>query len=276
MKQGDYADLHVHSQASDGTRSPEEIILLARANGVGILSVADHNTLAAQARAKELCDRYDIRYIPAVELDALSGDEHFHILAYDYDPEDAAFRDFVSHVRFALDEISVRLIEKMSKDFRGISFKTYIDFPDMTGYGGWKALHYLVSRGAAASLSDGLRFYGEYDITYSKAGFPTIRTTCDRIRRAGGYAVLAHPGQMIDTSSIEGFKNGIRNLIEQGVQGVECYYPAHTGDITDACLAVCREASLYITSGSDDHGSFGQTEIGQMRITPGMLRLRAR
>jgi len=269
-----FVDMHVHSRASDGTRTPDEIVSLAVEKGIGMLSVADHDTIASQERMVRLCEGRDIRYIPGVELDALDGDDHYHILAYDFDIYDAGFREWMSHCRYALDEMSVRLIEKMAYDYENISFASYTDFPDMAGCGGWKALHYLVSRGVSRTLRDGFKFYPQYGIVYSKAGFPTVRTVCDRVNRAGGYAVLAHPGEMIDTACVGRFKDALRGLLTKGIQGIECYYPHHTDEITEACLAVCGEKSLYITSGSDDHGSFGKEEIGQMMADCDMVWVR--
>jgi hypothetical protein len=58
-----------------------------------------------------------------------------------------------------------------------------------------------------------------------------------------------------------------------GLDGIECYYPTHSDVITDSCLSVCRDRNLLITTGSDCHGDFGYSEIGELKITMDELKL---
>lgn len=133
--------------------------------------------------------------------------------------------------------------------------------------GGWKALHYFVAKGLTTSLKEGIRYYPQYNISYDKSGYPSIGAISYRIKQAGGYAVLAHPGVLIDSSDIRAFSDELRRLINLGLDGVECFYPSHSAIITQACLEICNEKNLLITAGSDCHGIFGKTRVGEMNIS---------
>jgi len=269
-----FADLHVHSFYSDGSMSPEEIIEAAVSNGVGTLAVADHDLLDGSIRTQALCRDNGVHCISAVEIDTLDNGENFHILAYGFDAENSAFLDFLRHTRFMLDEASVKLVERMRPDHPDFSLEDYDKFTYDRCLGGWKALHYLMKKGLTPSLKEGIQFYSRYGVSHSQSGFSTIAATAYRIKLAGGYSVLAHPGALIDASDINAFTRELRRLVAYGLDGIECYYPWHSEAITQACLDVCNEHDLLITAGSDCHGAFGKTRVGEMNIRTDQLRLK--
>jgi len=272
---GLFADLHVHSFHSDGSLSPEEIVESAKLNGVGILAITDHNMVDGSIELQRLCYNSGIRCIPAVEICTLDGDRYFHVLAYGFDLTNQCFSDFIRHTRFMLDETSVKLIELMEPDYPGLSLDDYMKYTYDRRLGGWKALHYFMNKGMTTSLKEGIGFYPKYGMTYNKAGYSTVAAVAYRVRRAGGYPVLAHPGEMMDTSDINRFKQELRRIISHGIEGIECYYPTHTQAVTQACLEVCNEQDLLITAGSDCHGVFAYPRrIGEMGITTNKLRLK--
>ena len=268
-----YADLHVHSYFSDSSMSPEEAVESAVSNGVGALAIADHDVLDGNIASRDLCEANSIHYIPAVEIDTLYKGENFHILAYGFDIRSAAFKDYVNHTRFLLDEASVKLVELMNADYSEISLKDYFEYTGDRRLGGWKALQYFVEKGIAFSLKEGIKFYTEYGVTYDKSGYSTISSAVYRIKSAGGYSVLAHPGELIETADTGYFKSELEQIVKMGIDGVECYYPSHPEEITKVCLKTCEEHNLLITAGSDCHGTFGKTRVGEMNILTESLKL---
>ncbi len=268
-------DLHVHSYFSDGTMSPAEIAEEAEASQVGVLAVADHNTLEGSMAIREECFERGIRYIPAVEIDALEKGANFHVLAYGFDMLNLEFRAFLSHASFLLDELSVKLVEAMQRDYDSISLKDFMEYTYDRRLGGWKALHYFVEKGLTSSLREGVRLYGRYSISYDVSGYSTISAIAYRIHKAGGYAVLAHPGELIDSENIDDFSAEVKRIVvDCGLDGVECYYPSHSELITKACVEICTEKNLLITAGSDCHGNFGRAKVGQMGISLDKLVLK--
>ncbi len=267
-----YADLHIHTYYSDGTMSPDMVARRAAANGVGLIAVADHNMLAGSRRLMKCCQREGIRCIPAVELDALEGGNLYHILGYGVDLDDAGFITCAGN-RNLLDHMNESMVERVACDTPGVSLDDYQRFCRDFRLGGWKALHYFLARGLTSKLRDGIRLYDMYGCYHSDFPFPSVEQACTAVRAAGGKPVLAHPGEMINTADPAEFTATLGLLMAKGVAGIESYYPTHSPEITAACLHYAAGRGLLVTSGSDCHGRFGRTEIGQMKVTLEQLNL---
>lgn len=267
-------DMHIHSYFSDGTMSPAEIVKEAKERGLSFISICDHNELEGSRQAAEICENEGLKFIPAVEIDSLNNDVDYHIIGYGVDLNDTDFIKFIIKNRELLDAISVKLIEKMSADFNCLSPQDFDGFTYDRSLGGWKCLHYLYERGIASSIKDALKFYDAYQCPYSIVDFPPVQTVCEQIHKAGGYAVLAHPGEVIKQGYTDAFRKELERLLPLGIDGIECYYPTHTKEITEECLRVCRGSDLIITAGSDCHGSFGKTSIGEIHIAVEQINLK--
>jgi predicted metal-dependent phosphoesterase TrpH len=268
-----YVDLHIHSYYSDGTMSPEEIVAYAKEHGVGLLAITDHDILKANFELRELCPRYGIDYITGIELDSLHRNTNFHILGYGFDLEDEEFQAFAQEDRNRLDEVSIRLLRKMQEELPGVSLADFQSFTYDRRKGGWKALHYFMERGLTKQLREGLAIYDQYGINNDNGAYPTVSEVIQQIHKAGGKAVLAHPGVSIKASDIQEFKAILIELLDLGLDGVECYYPGHSKEVTELCRAICEERGLLITTGSDCHGDFGKAKVGELMITKEQVRI---
>ena len=260
------ADLHIHSYYSDGTMSPEEILNIAVKKNIGLLSITDHDILEGSMELLGLKKYTDIKCISGVELDAVDLGINFHILGYGVDLSNENFKSFVSGNRKLLEDVNIILIEKIQKDYPNITLADYEKFEYDRNKGGWKALHYFIEKGLTKKLFEGILLYAKYGNPYTCVKFPTIENVCKHIHNAGGKAVLAHPGKIIKNNVISDFIEELNQVISLGVDGIECYYPSHSKEVTDACLEVCKKNNLLITCGSDCHGKFLDTEIGQLPI----------
>ena len=254
-------DLHIHSNYSDGTLSVNEIISAAKEAELRLVAIADHNIIEGSKDLLKKCENTSLKAISAVELDAMDHGRNIHILAYDFDITHDEFVAFIKENRKKLDNISVNLIKKMTKDyplenFSVASFEAYTHKPKE---GGWKALQYFRDLGITKDLYEGMTLYDTYACSYESAGFSNVETVCSLIKKAGGYAVLAHPGITFKNEPLEAY---LAALYKSGIEGIECYYPKHSLAVERQCLAFCKEHGLYVTSGSDCHGDFGSIEIG--------------
>lgn len=267
------ADLHIHSFYSDGTMSPKEILITAFNRNVGILAITDHDILDGSVELMKLCGKYDIKYISGVEIDVIDSGINYHILGYGVNLEDKVFCDFIEQNCILLEEVNIKLIEKMQNDYECITLSDYLNFTYDKRMGGWKALHYFVKKGLTKSLYEGFMLYSKYEHSYNCVQFPSIKLACKYIHNAGGKAILAHPGKVINETNIDDFKKELLRIINLGIDGIECYYPSHTEDITNVCIEICEDRNLLITCGSDCHGEFEDTEIGEMNIPIENLRL---
>lgn len=264
------ADLHIHSCFSDGTYTIPEILEQARIENVGLLAVSDHDMLDGakllQKLVKDNVIYKHIRCIPAVEINTLDCGNNVHVLGYHVDLEDETFKLFIEKNRIMLDDVSVQLIRKMEKEHDNISLEEFQNFTYDRTKGGFEALHYLLEKGFTNSLREGFEYFALYDCPYSCVDFPSIETAIKQVHRAGGIAIMAHPGVTIKTKELTKFEEELRRYLTKGFDGIECYYPLHTDWMTEICLKLCNEKNLKISAGSDCHGTFGTANIDEMKI----------
>ena len=270
---GKFADLHTHSFYSDGTMSPEEVLKTAYKKGIGLLAITDHNMLHGSIELMKFTDKYDIKCISGVEVDTLYKGINFHILAYGINLEDKEFCNFIKQNRALLDQVNTKLIEKMQQDYDCITLSDYLNYTYDRRKGGWNTLHYLLERGVTKDLFEGFMVYSKYENYHNCVNFPSIEVACQYIHNAGGKAVLSHPGKVIKETDIDNFRSELLKIADLGIDGIECYYPTHTEAITKVCLEICEDRNLLITCGSDCHGEFQATDIGEMNIPIEKLKL---
>ena len=268
-----FADLHIHSLYSDGSHSPEEIVRIAHASNVELISICDHNQVRGTIECEPIALAAGLKYIRGVEIDAIHKGVDLHILCYGADLSNEALLGRIHHARKTLDDMSTDLLERMLKDYPRLSREDYAAFTHDTRKGGWKMLQYLAARGVTPDLKSGFPLYDRYNVTYAAAGFDGAEAIISAIHAAGGRAVLAHPGVVFPTGRLTQFEQCLRDAMELGLDGVECYYVRHSPGITRSCLDICRERNALITAGSDCHGAFNHNEIGQTRTAVDQLVL---
>lgn len=265
------ADLHVHSMYSDGTMTIEEIIEEAYRQKVGLLAVSDHDMLDGAKYLQRLSSENPkyahIKCIPAVEINALDCKRNVHILGYYVDLDNMEFDSFIKKNRAMLDDVSIQLIRKMEKEYENVSLEEFRHYTYDRTKGGFEALHYLKEKGFINGLKEGFRFYEIYDCPYSCVDFLDVSSVIHQVHKAGGIAVLAHPGVTIPEKEPEAFKKELLSYIDMGVEGIECYYPLHPKWMIQMCVDICKERGLFITAGSDCHGAFGNAGIGETQTS---------
>ncbi len=273
-----YADLHIHTYFSDGTLSPEEVVAAAQAQGLSVISVCDHDLIAAYDRLRPACKAAGISLVQGAEIDVYWESVNAHLLAYRFDPEDGPMRGMLEHSRAQLDQISVEMIRAMEKEDARVSLADYHAYERPLHRGGWKGINYLYEKGVAVDLVDGMRLTGQYGAF--KPDFVSLEEACGIVCRAGGVPVLAHPGNWAWASDLARLRVCFEDMHRLGLGGIECYYPAHNAALTQACVDFCHENGLCITCGGDGHGDFLREvngivyEIGTMRIDMDLLDLR--
>ena len=269
-----FADLHIHSVYSDGSLTPAEIVRIARANNVELISVCDHNEVRGTLECAPLARAAGLRYIPGVEIDAMHEGADIHILCYGADLSNVALLGCIRHARIILDEMSTELLRRMRKDYPRMSLEEYEAFVHNPSRGGWKMLQYLHAKGVTPDLKAGFPLYERYGVTYADAGFDSAGEIIDAIHAAGGRAVLAHPGVVFPTGRLTQFEQCVEDAMDLGLDGIECYYVRHSAGITRSCLDICARHDAMITAGSDCHGAFNHNEIGQTRTPVEQLALK--
>ena len=255
-----FADMHIHSQYSDGTLNIQEIVKKAKAQNISLISVCDHNTIEAYQKEGDFCAKSGIKLITGVEIQAVMDDKEHHILAYSFNIENTALPELLEYNRSILNEMGKRLIQNMSKDHKSLSPDEFSKHKRDPKNGGWDGLDYLKSKGLARDWTDYFTYAKQYNITLDRK-FKHPADVIKIIHNAKGYAILAHPGEGI-AHSIQKCKETALKFLPLGIDGFECYYPSHTNEATEAFLNLCREHDLIVTAGSDDHGGFNNIPGG--------------
>lgn len=254
-------DLHIHSYYSDGTMSPQEIVEEAKNRGLEIISITDHDVLDSYEELNVEAEKANIKVIRGVEIDSIFEGHLVHLLAYKFNDNEDFFA-LVNRAKEQLLETSIELIRRMEKEYENISLEDYNSYEYDRRKGGWKGIHYLFDKNITEGLFDGMKLYGKYECGHEKFDFPTVKEVCDITHNAGGYVVLAHPCNYYKDKTREEILEKLEILKSDGIDGVECYYPANSDLMTETCLEFCRKNDLIITAGSDSHGDFGAVSKG--------------
>lgn len=251
------ADLHIHTFYSDGTMSPEEVAKIAKAKGLEVIAITDHNKIGAWEDLRSAAAQEGLIPIKGCEINCKYKGKVLHLLAYGFEntPE------LMALIHKSDDEMQLmsdHLVEKLAKDYPQVSMADYEKYEYDVRQGGWKGLHYMLDRGVTKKLFDGFRLYKEYDCDFTSYDFPDIKVLCKAIHAADGVSSLAHPGEYYKDLGETELKAVLEDLRLQGIDGIECYYPTHTELMTRTCEAFCDQYQLMKTVGSDEHGEFGK------------------
>lgn len=256
-------DLHMHTSISDGTDSPEEILLHVKEAGIGLFSVTDHDALKGSLIIPPLLREGDPRFLSGAEFSCKDEKGKYHILGYGYDPEAAAIRDVVEYAhRLRIMKVTARL-DYLKSEF-GFEFPPEelealmaLDNPGKPHIG-----NLMVKYGFAGSRETAIREY--IDRAQFAGGFLRPEAAILGILESGGVPILAHPAYGDGDQLILGeeMDERVRRLMEYGLKGLECFYSGFTGKLSRQMLSLAERYGLYVTCGSDYHGRNKLVELG--------------
>ena len=263
-------DLHMHTAVSDGTDSPEEILLRVKEAGIGLFSVTDHDALKCSLILPALLREGDPRFLPGVEFSCKDEQGKYHILGYGYDPAAPAIRAVVDHGhRLRMKKLAARL------DFLKTEFG--MEFPPEEVYG-LMALdnpgkphigNLMVKYGFAETKDAAIRDY--LNRMHFRSEYVRPEEAVRGILEGGGIPVLAHPAYGDGDQLILGeeLEERVKRLMGFGLQGMECFYSGFTARLRREMLALAERCGLYITCGSDYHGKNKLVELGDTGLEDG-------
>lgn len=255
------ADLHLHSTYSDGLYSPDEICRRAKENGVTLLSITDHDTLAGLEVKRAAAKKYGLCYLSGWEISAYAGTDKVHILGYGCEMENA-YAAFMEKRTAAADARARESVEK----FRALGIPMSLSDVENMRKDSSTPFHTMhVARAAALYLGIPA---GEVYTNYlavgkpanSNIGRPTPEEAIDCIHELGGFASIAHPGRIfMPTAERDAL---IERLCDYGVDGIEAAYSTHTEAETAYFISIAKRRGLLVTGGSDTHYVDDVHEIG--------------
>lgn len=262
------ADLHIHTYYSDGSISPSEAVNRAAYNGVGLISVTDHDCTLANGEVERLAREAGVKTVRGIEVSAYEGDVKIHTTGYCFEENDS-FKGFLRELYDGAVKRTEDIVYKLNKNGFKITFEE-IAAERFSEKSPVHAMHVARACAKKGYAADEFKFFFE-QLMYGKPSFsnicrPTPAETCEAIRAAGGFSSIAHPGR-IDMDARD-LKNLVRSLIPCGLGGIEAFYTTHTKEQTAYYIELAREFSLEITGGSDTHFFGGGREIGKPDFQP--------
>lgn len=252
-----FADLHLHTTASDGSDSPAELLGKARAIGLSTVSITDHDTLNGLLEAMSLATE-EIEIITGIEFSchAYVGDGFdCHILGYGFDPQNEAMKNAIEHgrmMRFA--KLEAR-IEYLARNFGIVLSESEIG--ELRSYNAVAKPHLarvLMRRGLADSVAEAIDKY------LKGAKFPDDRIDASEainaIHAAGGVAIYAHPlgGERERRLTPCELISRVEALDSLGIDGLEAYYSRYDKTDRELLLRVASDKKMLVSAGSDYHG----------------------
>ena len=255
-------DLHSHTNESDGSASPPELLDIARRVGVGILAITDHDTLAGYDRALPIATAAGIDLICGIELSAKLNGHSAHLLGYFLkDGELRAFREWIKELQSSRRERNIRLAARL----RELGIDLTIEEAEARGRAITGRPHFaqlIVEKGYAATIQEAFDQYLDAAAPgYVQRKEPEFFDAIKEVRKAGGIASLAHPVRLrSDVAEV------LPQLSESGLNAIEAYHTDHTPADTQLFLSLAKRYDLLVTGGSDFHGTAKpDVELGKGR-----------
>jgi 3',5'-nucleoside bisphosphate phosphatase len=256
-------DLHIHTTASDGAWTPEQVVKGARRGGLDVIAVADHDTVAAVATARTAAAGLDVQVIPALEASSTWENREIHILGYFVDP---GVPTLVEHTRRAAELRESRMREilaKLSGQGIGVSFEEVeaAAGAHRVNIGRPHLARALVKRGFAGSVTEAFQnLIGDHCPAFVPTRLVAPEEAVRLITESGGIPVWAHPpGDLMDAL--------LPRLMNAGLRGLEVYRPSHDRNDVVRLEAVCRSTGLLRSGGSDWHSPDGGNALGDFHVT---------
>lgn len=264
-------DLHVHSNASDGTDSPREVVAAAAAAGLDVMALTDHDTTAGWGEA--CAARPDgLTLVPGVEFSCVHHEADgrwvsLHLLAYLFDPDDAALQDEWRRLRASRTVRGRTMVDHLAADGYPISWDAVQALAGDGSVGRPHIARALVDAGVVPDVDAAFRdlLSGRHRYYVRKADtevFEALRL----VRAAAGVPVFAHPiarrrGPVVSDQTIA-------DMAAAGLAGLEVDHPDHGPEDRAHAAGLARDLDLIATGSSDYHGANKQARLGACRTDP--------
>lgn len=270
----EYIDLHVHSNASDGTLTPTEVVKLAADSGLSAIALTDHDTIDGVEEALAAGLNYGVEVIPGIEISADYKGTDLHILGLGVDIHDEEFRARVAACRDSRDNRNLKMVKKMNEQGFPVTWDEMVRrFGDYSITRAHFA-KYLMDEGYVADKNEAFaRYLDPGKPCYVSREKVTPIEAVEMILGAGGHPVLAHP--MLYKMPFDRLESVIVMLKDHGLQGIEAVYSLNRPEDDTFLAKLAKRHKLYITGGSDFHGAIKPdislgTGKGNLRITKSM------
>ena len=243
-----FADLHLHTQFSDGTFTPEELVLRAQNAGLACIALTDHDTVEGCTRAAAACAAVKMEFISGAELTAEHEDTEVHVLGYFLDTQNKVLLAKIAKFQSVRQNRIHEMVAALNKLGIPLKAESVFALANCKSPGRPHVARALVKEKLIDNLDEAFEKYLKKG---RPAWVPKTKMSAlegiELIHQAGGLAVMAHPG-LNRTDDI------IPDLVKAGLDGIECFHTKHSTVMAERYLEIAEKYHLLVTGGSDCHG----------------------
>lgn len=247
-------DLHTHTTESDGSFTPEELILEAKRVGLSAIAITDHDSISGIKKAMPIAQEHSIELIPGVELSTDYNGKEVHVVGLFIDLEDEYFLAKIKEFKDNRDNRNVIMVENLQKEGFAITIEALTaENPDCVITRA-NIARFLFEHGMIPSIQTAFEKYiGDNCKCYVNRFKITPMDAVRLIKKAGGTAILAHP--LLYHMSDATLQKLIDEMKESGLDGMEAIYCTYTPSEERQMKKLAKENGLLISGGSDFHGT---------------------
>ncbi|MBW1740135.1 MAG: PHP domain-containing protein [Deltaproteobacteria bacterium] len=250
-----YIDLHIHSTASDGSLTPVEIIETAKKAGLRAIAITDHDTLDGSVEALQYQHSSGIEILPGIEISANFDFGTMHILGYLIRLDDVSLRQTLKVIQEGRASRNIQIIKRLQGLGIDISHDEVSEASGGGQIGRPHIAQVLVNKRIVQNIDEAFnKFLRKGRPAYVKRYRLAPAEAIQAILRAGGVPVLAHPFTLNEKTE-GGLDRILADLKQDGLKGVEVYYPDHGPDLTAQYQRLAHRHELLMTGGTDFHGT---------------------
>ena len=271
-------DLHIHSTASDGSLTPEEIFEQAKQAGLKAIAISDHDTIDGSLELLQNHSCTCMRVLSGIEISCAPPHEFkdlggIHLLGYGFSIYDPELNKIIAAAKISRSERNPKIIQKLNELGLIVRIEELYEQYEPARIGRPHIAQLLKDLAYVQSLQEAFDLYfAQGKPAYVEKYKIPIKEAVQAILNAGGIPVLAHPGLIPFSDSLSEntqAENFIDTLISFGLLGIEVYYTDHDEAVTAFYKNLAEQKKLLITGGSDFHGTFTPgVEMGIGRNDP--------
>ena len=256
-----FADLHLHTNFSDGTYTPEELVSHGKRVGLAAMALTDHDTVEGCARMAAACEVEGIEFVSGTELTAELDGVELHLLAYCVDLDNQRLISETGRFQAVRQNRIREMVARLNRLDIPLEADAVFAIANCRSPGRPHVARALVQAGLCSSMDEA---FDRFLKVNRPAWVPKFKMSAldaiELIHQAGGVAVMAHPG-LNRTDEV------IPVMAEAGLDGIECFHSKHSTAMTNHYLQIADKLHLLVTGGSDCHGlNKGKPLVGSVKL----------
>ena len=246
-------DLHSHSNASDGKKTPADSARYAAEKNLKVWALTDHDTFAGLHDAAAVCRETGVVFVPGIEITVNWPTGEFHLLGLGLKQRSAELTELVAELKESRDERNNHIIEKMAEEGIHATVEDLKAFCGVEQLGRPHFADYLVHIGLVKNRQAAFdRYLAQGRPWFVHHNGADLDKAIGAIKSAGGVPVLAHPLSLyVSWGKIEGV---LTDIVAHGIEGIEAWHPGARVGEAMRLEELARKLGCFVTAGSDFHG----------------------